>query len=319
MTGRSAIRTYRNIFLIYNPAAGSLVRRGERLLNQSLQILEQAGHKVTAVPTTGPQTAGGIARRCLESGADLILAAGGDGTINEVINGMAGSQVPMGILPGGTANMLAVELGLGPRMQRAASLVGACDPERVSLGLLQCADTPPRHFLLMAGIGLDAHIVYSLNLKLKSRLGKLAYWLAGFGQLERRLEEFQVEAGGRRVTASFALASRVRNYGGDLEIATTANLLEPVFALVLFEGAQAYRYLRYFVGVLTRSLERMEGVTVLHVDRLSCSGPPGTRVYVQVDGEYAGRLPATAQIVPDSLTLLLPPDFRDRARPPRHG
>jgi YegS/Rv2252/BmrU family lipid kinase len=289
------------------------MRSGRRALTQAMEILREAGHVVHEQPTTGPGEASAIARECIAQGADLILAAGGDGTINEVINGMAHSGVPLAILPGGTANVLAVELGLGRRLDRATAMVGSCVPARVSLGLLRPSEAPPRYFLLMAGIGFDAHIVYNLNLDLKAHLGKLSYWLSGFGQLGRRLEEFDVWLDGGRHRCSFALASRVRNYGGDIEIARSACLLENKFEMVLFQGENGFQYLRYFAGVLTDSLPGMEGVVMLPARQARFSAPAGSRVYIQVDGEYAGRLPAGIELIENALTLLVPPDFRERA------
>lgn len=289
------------------------MRSGNRALTRALESLRAAGNVVHERPTTGPGAASAIARECVAEGADLILAAGGDGTINEVINGMAHSTVPLAILPGGTANVLAVELGLGRRLDHATAMLGSCVPERVSLGLLHPTGAPPRYFLLMAGIGLDAHIVYNLNLDLKAHLGKLSYWLSGFGQLGRRLEQFDVWVDGRRHRCSFALASRVRNYGGDIEIARSACLLENNFELVLFEGENGFRYLKYFAGVLTDSLPGMEGVVILPARRARFCDPADARVHIQVDGEYAGKLPAEIELVENALTLLVPADFRERA------
>ncbi len=164
--------------------------------------------------------------------------AGGDGTINEVVNGMAGSEVPLGILPAGTANVLANETRHPRKMERAAERVAQCVPERVALGLLATATgDSPRYFLLMAGAGLDADIVYTLNQRMKEVLGKVAYWIGGLSKFGQSLPEFTVEAEGQKFRTSFALLSRVRNYGGDLEIAPSISLLDDEIEMVLFEGA----------------------------------------------------------------------------------
>lgn len=263
---------------------------------------------MAAVPTTAAGTAPGLARECIEAGADLILAAGGDGTINEVLNGMVHSDVPLGILPAGTANVLAVETNIGTRMLRAAEQLEDWVPRRVAAGLIENAQQQ-RHFLLMAGAGLDALIVYNIDAKLKRAIGKVAYWIGGFGQLGRRLPEFDVFADGHGMRCSFALASRVRNYGGDLTIARSASLLSEHFELVVFEGAHALPYVKYFLGVLTGRLAGMRGVSVLQSQSIEFECASGPGVYIQVDGEYAGRLPARLTIVPRALNLLLPPAF----------
>lgn len=260
--------------------------------------------------------AGEMARELVEHGADLILAAGGDGTINEIVNGMAGSNVPLGILPAGTANVLANELGMANRMERAAEKLLESVPERVSLGLLSTAMSEPRYFLLMAGAGLDAEIVYHLNARVKNALGKVAYWIAGLGRFGRRLPEFTVETESASYRASFALVSRVRNYGGDLEIAPSISLLDDEFEVVLFEGGSTLPYTKYFLGVLARRIQGMQGVTILRSRKILLSGNERGKVYVQVDGEAAGTVPASVEIVPNALTLLVPRGFRAR-RPPR--
>ena len=241
----------------------------------------------------------------------MILAAGGDGTINEVVNGMAHSHVPLGILPAGTANVLANELGLGRNLQSAADSLFDCAPERIALGRLT-TDSLNRYFLLMAGAGLDADIVFHINQNLKNAFGKLAYWIGGLQKFGRRLPELTVDAEGRQMRDSFALASRVRNYGGDLEIAQSVSLLDDHFELVLFEGANSFAYVKYMLGVLLRRHQRMRGVTILNATKASFSCPDNNRIHLQVDGEYAGLLPATVEIVPSALTLLIPAECRVR-------
>jgi diacylglycerol kinase family enzyme len=249
----------------------------------------------------------------IAGGADLILAAGGDGTINEVAEGMVHSEVPLGILPAGTANVLAMEMKLGSKLERAAGRLHECRPYRISMGHLTAdGGRLSRHFLLMAGVGLDAHIVYHINAPLKARTGKFAYWVAGWSLLGRRLPEFEVEADGHRMSCSFALLSKVRNYGGDFEIARQVTLFDNQFEVVLFEGSSSLRYVPYFAGLAANRLQGMKGVTVLRAGSIAVSHDNDSRVYVQVDGESAGHLPAEIRIVPEALTLLVPPEYAVR-------
>lgn len=274
------------------------------------------GHRVTAVPTTGPFTASGIARECIARGADLILAAGGDGTINETMNGMVHSQTPLAVLPGGTANVLAVELEVGASMVRAAEQIEKLEPHRVGAGLIR-NEHEERYFILMAGAGLDALILYNIDASMKARFGKAAYWLGGFSQLGRPLPEFSVRVNGDETRCSFALASRVRNYGGDLWIARGASIFSEHFEVVLFQGAHSLPYMKYFFGVLTGRLPDMSGVSIIKTNAVHLAGPSDPGIYVHVDGEFAGRLPASLEIVPQAITLLVPPRFR--AKHTRHG
>jgi diacylglycerol kinase family enzyme len=276
-------------------------------------VLRAEGHNVTAAPTTGPATAGEIARRHIEGGADLIVAAGGDGTINEIAEGMIHSRVPLAILPAGTANVLAVETRTGLRLERAARRIKDLRPRRISVGHLTCSGgRVSRHFLLMAGIGLDAHIVYRVNARLKSRTGKFAYWLASWSMLGRRLPEFEAEVDGKRFRCSFCLVSKVRNYGGDFAIARNVDLLQDRFEVVLFEGRSTFRYARYFFGLVMNRLSGMRGLTTMRACEVRLASPDDNRVYVQIDGEFAGHLPAEVRIVPDALTVLLAEDYGER-------
>jgi diacylglycerol kinase family enzyme len=266
---------------------------------------------VTVAPTTGPETAGAIAREHIDRGADLVIVAGGDGTINEAAEGMLHSDVPLAILPGGTANVLANETGLGSRIEGVATRLEECRPRRISVGHLTCGGgRVSRHFLLMAGIGFDAYVVHHVDRSLKLRTGKLAYWVAGLSLMGRPFAEFHAEIHGEKRQCSFALVSKVRNYGGDFKIARSVSLFDDRFEVVLFEGRPSVRYVKYFTGMMLNCLSRMKGVTVLRADCVTLSGPRGRCVYVQIDGESAGCLPAEIRIVPDALTLLAPPEYR---------
>jgi YegS/Rv2252/BmrU family lipid kinase len=285
-------------------------------LAKAAEILRGAGHNLTIAPTAGPGTATEIAREHVSAGADLVLAAGGDGTINEVAEGLVHTQVPLGILPGGTANVLATELGLGSGLVGAARRLEEFRPHRISVGHVTCrGGAVSRHFLLMVGVGLDAHIVYNVSLPLKARTGKLSYWVAGWGMLGRRLAQFQVEVRGERRACSFALVSKVRNYAGDLEIARDVTLFDDYFEVILFEGNSTLPYVKYLAGVMLNRLHDMKGVTISRAECLTFSGPRDERIYVQVDGEFLGPLPAHVRVVPDALTMLVPEEYvRTRSR-----
>jgi len=302
----------RRTTLIYNPAAGRLRGRSRARLDRAAKILERAGHAISMSPTTGPGTAGDMARQAIAAGAEFIVAAGGDGTINEVLDGVANTPVPLGILPAGTANVLATELGLPHGLGHAATSMSECVAKRIAIGRLDCG-SKPRHFLSMAGVGFDAHIVYNLSAGLKQRLGKAAYWVGGFSQVAGRFPEFQVEIdGATREVCSFALISRVRNYGGDFEIAQSIGLLDNCFEVVLFRGRTPFPYFKYLFGLTTGRLAGMRGVSFLKAQCIRVSDPEDRRIYIQVDGESAGHLPTRVSLVPDAVTLLVPPAYLSR-------
>jgi len=294
--------------LLYNPQAGQIYRR-PALVEEAAARLRSHGWDVTLEPTAGPNMAGGLASRCIERGAEQIIVAGGDGTLNEAAEGVIGTEVPLGFLPAGTANVLAMEVRAGGNLLKAAEKLPDAVPARVAAGRITFADNSSRHFLLMAGAGLDASIVNQVSTKWKRRLGKLSYWIGGFSQLGSQLDEVDVTLNGEIRRASFVLVSRVRNYGGDLEIAYHADLLAGDFAVVLFSGRSSIPYLKYFSGVLLKRLDGMKGVSVTRATALDLAPVGGVNAPIQIDGEACGRVPARLEIVPDALTLLLPPRF----------
>lgn len=222
---------------------------------------------------------------------------------------MAGSQVPLAPIPGGTANVLCCETGIGRNPEKAARLLISARPVRIALGQMHTPETAPRYFLLMAGTGVDAIVVNSVNPAIKKRFGKLAYWLAGFMMFGRNLPQLSATLGPEKISCSFLLASRVRNYGGDLEIARSISLLQPYLELVTFSGRNSFRYLPYLLAVALGRPTLFPGVTVRHSERLRCATADDIRIPVQLDGELCGHLPAEFAVVPDSLTILLPESY----------
>jgi diacylglycerol kinase (ATP) len=294
--------------------------KGRKRLDAAVRALAEAGHEATLTPTTGPRTAAGIAKTAIAGGAQMVLAAGGDGTINEVLEGMVHSRVPLGILPAGTANVLANEMGIACDAEAAARNLVRCKPERISVGRAHFTDSEPgtRHFLLMAGAGLDALMVYRISAPLKSRTGKLAYWVSGLSLLGKPLEEFSVRVDEGEFRCSFALISKVRNYGGAFQIARDTSLFDARFEVVLFEGTRSSRYLKYFAGVMLNRVQGMRGVKVLRSRKVCLAAPADARVYLQVDGEYAGRLPGSVEIVEDAITLMVPVEYKTRMATNEH-
>lgn len=296
--------------VIFNPEAGGIRRGGKRMLEDAIAQLAAQGIPASLQATSGPNTAGAIARDLVRNeGVSRVLVAGGDGTLNEVLNGIVGLDVELGVLPAGTANVLANELGIG-RWSRALRAISACRPCRIPVGRLDFPDGSSRYFLMMAGAGLDARMVHQVDPGLKRRVGKLAYWVAGLSQLGRKLEQLHVRVDGRQMQGSFCLASRVRNYGGDLEIAPTIRLTDDDLEVVLFQATLTATYLAHLANVVAGRVQSAQGINTMRARSIEVL-PAGTEpVHLQVDGEHAGYLPVRISVCPDALTLLTPPSYK---------
>lgn len=293
---------------------------------------------VRLLPTTGPNTAGRLAAQAAAEGCELIAVLGGDGTLNEAAQGILGTQESLGTgatfapLPGGTANVLCREMGLSANAVKAArQLREGATVERVAVGLAEW-EGQRRYFLAMAGAGLDAAVVAAVNPALKRATGKFAYWVAGFQMAFRMLpgmetealgpealgpeglEAAAVDAGGRRREASFFLFSRVRNYGGDLEIARRVHLLHAGLEMVSFRGRHALQYVPYLIAVLVRLPGWMPGITLQPVQGARCMAREGEAVLFHLDGELVGQLPATFSVQPQALPLLMPSRYVEWAK-----
>lgn len=299
------------IAIIFNPYAGGLKGSKRARLDAAVETFRRAGREVELLPTTGPNMAGELGRFAIDSGFDLLLAAGGDGTINEVLNGIIGSEIAFGALPAGTANVLANEIGLSCRPDHAAAQLLDAVPVRIAVGAFDQGDLPRRHFLMMAGAGLDARIVHELDLELKRRIGKLSYWHGGFRQLGRDMPRFRITVNGVDHMAGFALVARVRNYGGDFEIAQNIRLMDNDFEIVILEQNRFWDYLRFLFAVILKKLPTTRGVTILRAVRAEVSPISAEDVHVQADGEAVGGVPATISIVPDAVTLMLPKRYAE--------
>ncbi len=303
---------FRNAALLYNPWSGR--RRHQRLrdLARAVDFLAANGLSVTLVAGTGPGSGAELARRELADGRDLLIACGGDGTINEIVNGMVGSQVPLAILPAGTGNVLAKELGLPWNIWRAAEYIPRGVVRRIALGRAASPEWGRRHFISVAGAGADASLIYRLSQKEKLSLGILSFWLEGFRQLVRYdFREFMVQADGQGLPATLVMVGRTRHYGGPIQITRRASLFGNDFEVAVFARRPRPMYLIYLLAQGFGWLERFPGVRFVRAQRVVARPLGSQRVYAQVDGELAGPLPAEFTIVPDALSLLVPAELPD--------
>ena len=295
--------------IIYNPISGGGRERRLRELEEAARILQSAGIAADLQPTGAPGRATELARQAVRDARDLVVVAGGDGTINEAVNGLAGSQVPLAVLPAGTANVVARELGIPGDFPRATQMILRGTPRRIALGLATSptGKFPPRYFLSIGGAGPDAALMSAVDTKVKLRVGILAYWLEGFRLLARyRFPKFRVISGGREEVATLIVVGRTKHYGGAFQVTTGADLRENSFELLTYGGVGPWGYLSALPALLTGKVRQLDHVRYWKANSVRCEPLEGERVFAQVDGEPIGELPIEFRIVPDALTLVFP-------------
>jgi diacylglycerol kinase (ATP) len=307
------MRELHNALLIHNPNAGGGGNARRAKLDEARKILEARGIQADLAETTAPGEATEIAKRAGAAGRQLVIACGGDGTINEVVNGLADSQnghrVPLAFLPAGTANVLAKELELSWDIPKAAEQLARGEVRDIALGLATPLEQPDRarYFLTVGGAGPDGRITYAVDLELKARMGILAYWLQGVREVfNYQFRHFRVTSEGEIRDVSLVIVGRTKHYGGPFKITTQADLFEDQFEFVGLTTQSGLKYLSYLPTLWFGDLRKEDGVYFWKSDRLICEPINADPIYAQVDGEPLARLPVEFRIVPRALRLLVP-------------
>ncbi|WP_341704752.1 diacylglycerol kinase family protein [Ferrovibrio sp.] len=302
--------TYRRrLLVIYNPTAGAgkLGRRKRARLEAYLDLLEDAGCAVEFRPTAKRGDAEAFAGEGLAGKYDAVVAAGGDGTIGEVANGLpAQDAAPLGIFPLGTANVLAMETGL------------PLDPPAVMQAVLHgpVAHVWPgfvndRLFTIMAGIGFDAHVVADLRPGLKRWLGKGAYVLESLRQLAAyKVPRYRLVIDGQDYDCASAVIAKGHFYGGRFVCAPDARLDAPDFQVCLFGMGGRLGALRATAALTAGLLRHLPEISLVRGRRIEIA-TLGDSAYaagepVQADGDIAARLPAVVTIGTRAIPLIVP-------------
>ena len=289
----------RHILIIVNPAAGR-ARFSERRLGRFVAALERQGCTVV-LRRAGPSP-GQVERLAgqAEPGFDAIVAAGGDGTISAVVNGLGGRAVPFGVLPLGSANVLAREIRLPRAPEALASLVVTGPASPIWPGRVG-----NRAFVMMASAGFDSEIVAALSPELKRRVGRLAF---AWGFLVRLWHcpacELTVRADGVEYRAAAVVAAKGRHYAGPFVVAPGADLAEPVLELVLLDRRGRWAMLRYATALFLGRVPRLGDIAIVRARQASVAG--NRALPVQADGEIVGELPITLAVADRPLLLIRP-------------
>jgi YegS/Rv2252/BmrU family lipid kinase len=290
----------RSLLVIFNPTAGG---RRRRRLDAALAALEHRGWDCELLETQARGDAEALAYSASsESKATRLLVAGGDGTINEAVNGAlkAGARLPFGIIPLGTANVLAAELGMldmGEAVDAAAAGVMRTIWPGVANG---------RNFVMMAGAGFDAHVVANVDSALKKKIGKLAY-VATMIRLAFRFPFplYRVRIDGMWHEAGSVVVSKGHFYGGRFVLAPQARLDKPEFQVCLFTRSGRWNLIRYALALPLGLLTKLKDIKLIAAREVLIEGPENDPV--QGDGDVIAHLPVTIRLAEQPLTVMVPP------------
>ncbi|NJK90378.1 MAG: diacylglycerol kinase family lipid kinase [Blastochloris sp.] len=267
------------ITIILNPAAKGeraqfLIRKLQDLFPEAdLLTTKRAGHACD------------LAKQAAARGDDIIIAAGGDGTINEVVNGMAGSRSALGLLPVGTVNVFAMELGIPSKLEKAIEII-----RRGFVRHLDLPEANGRYFVQLAGVGFDAQTVQNTDRNFKNALGPLSYVVTAAQLASLKPPILTVEAEGHRtIQGSFMLVGNGRFYGGPFHFFPDAEMGDGLLDICVFKNLTHLDLIRYFQGIVSGSHTRFKDVTYLKSKRIKVSA--NQVVPVEVDGELHGQVP----------------------------
>ena len=318
--------------LIYNPSGGQVAVRHE--LDDVGAFLDRHGWSVTLRETSRPLEATELARHAVSRGARVVIAAGGDGTINEVANGLVNTDVALGVLPVGTTNSWALQMGipaLNPLLPgtQAAKMVAALQ-ERVARPLpanyyrkvlldaarvitegrtvaVDMGEVSGRHFLMWAGIGFDAAVAQSVPLKEKRALGSWAYVLPAIESASRFCgTDARLNLDGRivKVRTPFIVVSNIQLYGGMIAIGARACVNDGKLDVCIFKGGGFLTFVQQAMKVLTH--RHLNDPMVEHYQCREIGIEPARPLPVHVDGEPFAETPVIIHTVPSALRVIVP-------------
>jgi diacylglycerol kinase family enzyme len=297
----------RRVALIYNPASGQESPRRHAVIDGALGLLRRAGIEADAFKTDAPGGAGVLAQEAMRRGCDTILACGGDGTVHEILQCLVDTPVALGVVPLGTANALAADLGLGPSPLKAVETLLTAEPAQIPVGQIFYRDREgreaARYFTVAAGVGADA--LYMVEM--------FKVWATHSFPLFRA--DFAPSNGGapRSLHASQILVVRIRDFGGLLRsLAPGASIHSRSLRILAFKTRSRMDYLRFVLASLFRRQTFSRQIELLDVLSMECTAPDGSgsQVLVEADGELLGGLPVRIEVAAKTLTLLIPPGAR---------
>lgn len=280
--------------VIFNPAARSEKSR------RFFQKLAHRSSEMTISETAAPGDAKAFAQKAVRDGVRRVIAAGGDGTINEIVNGIGDADVELGILPLGTMNVFAAELGLpSGNLEKCWKIIANGHVRRIDR-----LRSTHRDFVQMAGVGFDAQVVKETPKKLKKNIGPLSYLILATQIASRKPPKIEVESAEGNCVGSFVLIGNGRFYGGPFPFFKNAKIDDGLLDVLIFKNLGYLDIMRYAQGVLLGKHLQMKDVEYFQTDRVSVRSEQ--EVPVEVDGEWIGELPADFEVIPGGLKVLVP-------------
>ena len=285
--------------LIYNPNAGR--RRHGRTIEGIKSALSSAWD-LSITPTGGPKEATRLAREAVTRGDAAVFAWGGDGTVREVVEGILGSPIVLGVLPGGTFNVVALAVGLPRDPVAAAAALVRGRASRRDVGLI--GSTP---FLMQATGGLDGYIVHHVRPEMKARFGMAGPVMDALRAFAKyRFKPFQVDLDGTVLSVTGAAYVNMAQYGGRYEFVPGARWDDEVGHALLYTGTTRLKALRVVAGIVRGRHHHLPEVVIRRADSLTFLNGPSP-VHLQVDGDaWKGDLPATCRLARERIHVLFP-------------
>jgi diacylglycerol kinase (ATP) len=293
------------VLIIYNPAAGQSTNL-PNTLDRIATLWRDRGWQVQIAATTAPGDATTKAQQAAQAGYHAVIAAGGDGTVNEVMNGLVGTNTALGTLPLGTVNIWAREMGLSMDTLKAAESLTKSELAQIDVGM-----AGNRYFLLMAGIGFDAAVTATVSIAEKKMLGAIAYikqaiqvaWNFRGVRLKLRID-------GKKVRGKILMVviGNSQLYGGVVKFTAHATIDDGLLDVCVIKGRGMLSAPQRLISIFTRNYNRDPQVKYYQAKQIEIRPKRGKALPVQVDGDYLGKTPMSFRVVPSSLWILVPPN-----------
>lgn len=287
-----------NIAIIYNPKAG---KNRKQFLNRVIHQLEVNDLKISLFATKYPGHAIEIAQEiCKNNAYKSIVAAGGDGTINEVINGIHGSEKKLGIIPLGTVSVLAREINLMLSPDAVANTLIQENTKEIFPAIID-----GKCFSLMASVGIDASSVKNVNLNLKKKISKFAYIMSFLKEaFKSKFLSHNVSINHNNYKSYSTIIAKGKLYAGEFVCAPDATIHDQFLHVVMLQRKGLFGLINFFWHISRNNIKNMQNVEIVKTKNLSIIS--NQKEYVQIDGDYFGQLPVTIKSSNKAINLIVP-------------